>query len=131
MPRRLSTTRKIIGIALSIGLPFACGVLYLSISARPPKEGKLIQNFELHRSAFESLKTMLLADSTVLSVGESGVETEKSIIRQLPPEGGFPVARYDQYLALLKETGGSSAFRARGEHSTGVGISIWASGFAG
>jgi len=94
----------------------------------PPKEVKLIQDFNEHRAAFEQLRDMLLADEQILRVANWGVETRKGI--RVPPEGNFPLNRYNQYLALLKQVGGLVAYRDEGEHPD-PGVLVWGYGFGG
>jgi hypothetical protein len=108
-----------------------CGLfVYVVHSEKPPREQKLIENFYAHRAAYEHLRDMLLADEQVLVVASWGVETTKSVVPSLPPQGEFPINRYNEYLALLRQTGGATAFRGSGEHPE-VGIGIWTSGWAG
>lgn len=102
--------------------------LYSRYTIMPPKEVKLIQDFNEHRAAFEQLRDMLLADGQVLRVANWGVETRKGI--GVPPEGNFPLNRYNQYLALLKQVGGLVAYRDEGEHPD-PGVLVWGYGFAG
>ena len=104
-------------------------LLYVHSNSKPPKEGKLIENFRAHRDAYERLRDMLQADDQLLRVASWGVETTTSGIN-VPPEGDFPVGRYNEYLALLRETGGIGAFRGRGAHPDSVSIGVWASGWA-
>jgi hypothetical protein len=96
----------------------------------PPKEALVIRNFEAHRASFEQLRDMLIEDKDLLRVADWGVETTKVGIRK-PPEGNFPVDRYQDYLALLKEVGAAGAYRTRGSPPENVGVLVYASGFAG
>jgi hypothetical protein len=102
--------------------------LYSRYTSMPPKEVKLIQDFNEHRAAFEQLRDMLLADEQILRVANWGVETRKGI--RVPPEGNFPLNRYNQYLALLKQVGGLVANRDEGEHPD-PGVLVWGYGFGG
>lgn len=118
-------------IFLAIGATLVCVILLLPVGSEPPKESKVIENFHAHRAAFERLREMLLEDKEVLRVASWGVETTTSVGgRSIPPAGDFPVARYNQYLALLKETSGIGAFRGRGAHPDSISIGVWASGWA-
>jgi hypothetical protein len=72
---------------------------------------------------------MLLADDGLERVASWGVETTNSAITK-PPAGNFPVSRYNEYVSLLKDIDGEGAFRDRGQNPD-VGISVWASGWAG
>jgi len=103
---------------------------YLQWASEPPKEKELIENFYAHRAAFERLREMLQADEQVVRVAEWGVETTKSFIPHIPPEGDFSVARYREYLEVLKQAGGKVALRGSGEHVEPC-IGVWASGWAG
>jgi len=106
-----------------------CLFVWLFPSSKPRREEKLIENFYAHRAAFEHLRDMLQEDEQLLRVASWGVETTKSGIN-IPPEGNFPIGRYNEYLALLRETGGIGAFRGRGAHPESVSIGVWASGWA-
>jgi len=104
--------------------------LYVRASNTPPGEKKLVESFHAHRTDYERLRDMLQADEQLVRVASSGVETTESPVMHIPPEGGFPTSRYNDYLVLIKQIGGISAFRRRGEHPE-VGIGMWASGWAG
>lgn len=97
---------------------------------RPPKEAKLIQNFNEHRAAFEKLRDMLQADEQVTRVGSWGVATTKSAVPRIPPEGDLSVDRYNEYMALLKQVGGISAWRDKGKYANPE-IVVWSWGWAG
>lgn len=102
---------------------------YLYVAGIPPDETKLIANFNAHREVYERLREMLLADKTLRRVAAWGVETEKAIGPQIPPDG-LPVERYKEYLQLLKELGAEGATRGD-EPSSGSCILVWSAGFAG
>jgi hypothetical protein len=108
------------------------GVLFLYIrhSNRPPKEIKLIDNFSTHRATFERLRDMLLEDKHVLAVARWGVETTSSGPHHVQPGGDFPIDRYNEYLALLAQSGGKRVFRIRGKAEL-IGITVWATGWGG
>jgi hypothetical protein len=91
----------------------------------------LIENFYAHRAAYERLRDMLQEDKQLLRVASSGVETTNSVGIRKPPEGDLPIKfnRYDEYLALFRETGCKWAFRSRGEHSECVGVLLWGGGW--
>jgi hypothetical protein len=99
-------------------------------SNNPPREEKLIENFHANRAAYERLRGMLLEDEELLRVASWGVETKKSRFPRIPPEGDFPANRYNEYLALFKQTGSKLAFRDEGDHPM-VCIGVWAGGWAG
>jgi hypothetical protein len=98
-------------------------------SSKPPREKKLIENFYVHRAAFERLRDMLLADEDGLAVASWGVETKNSAPHRVEPGGDFPINRYNEYLALLKQTGGNRAFRFKQKDLELIGISVWATGW--
>jgi hypothetical protein len=106
-------------------------LLYVRSANKPPAEGELISNFQTHRATYERLRDMLEADKQLLRVATWGVETTESVGIRIPPEGGFPVGRYHEYLTLLREVGGIGAFRGKGEHAESVSVLVWASGFGG
>jgi hypothetical protein len=72
---------------------------------------------------------MLSEDKGVTSVATWGIDRYDSLIWEIPPEGGMPVKRYQEYLKLLKEIGASRA------HQSGdpleVSFLVWHFGFAG
>jgi hypothetical protein len=104
--------------------------LYARSTSVPPKEAKLIHNFYAHRAAFERLRDMLLADGQVIRLAGWGVATTNSVVPRVPPEGNFPLDRYKEYMALLKQVGGFAATRGEGQHPD-PSIVVWAWGFAG
>jgi hypothetical protein len=94
--------------------------VYVGYTRIPPKEAKLLQNFNEHRAAFEQLRDMLLADEHLRRVAGWGVDASKP----------FPTDRLKKYQALLEESGGKMATRSEGEHPD-PGIIVWAWGWAG
>ena len=127
-----SPTRKLLGALLALFVCVLTGTfLYIRSQGRPPGEKELTKNFYAHRDAYERLRTMLEADKQLLRLAGWGVETTGAVGVHVPPEGDFPVSRYHEYLTLLKEIGGTSAFRGKGEHSEMVGIGMWAAGWGG
>jgi hypothetical protein len=112
-------------------LALSGGFVYIRSRSTPPRERKLIENFYAHRTAYDRLRDMLEADQHLLRVAKWGVETTESVGVHVPPEGKFPISRYNEYLALLRETGGNLAFRGRGEHPESVGVGVWAAGWGG
>jgi hypothetical protein len=122
---------KILGVIVCCFVAGVVGVLlYLVSSTRPPKEAKLIQTFQAHRAEFDRLREMLQADVQVVRLATWGVVTTNSVIPRVPPEGTFPVARYSEYMVLLKRVGGSVAFRGEVQHAN-PSVLLWGSGFAG
>jgi hypothetical protein len=112
-------------VLLFSGLVF--GLLY---HGRPPSEDALIENFSQHRAAFEQLRNMLMADTQVRRVAVWGVDTIKPLGIFIPPAGNFPVERFNQYVALLKQAGGKVAFRSEGAQPE-PSVIVWAVGFGG
>ena len=102
---------------------------YFAHTIRPPKEAALLQTFFAHRSSFDRLRDMLQADGQIESVGSWGVHIRGGWISK-PPEGIFPIQRFNEYLALFKDIGAKMAWRDDGP-SPDVGIAVWRSGFAG
>ena len=78
--------------------------LYARSKSMPPKEAMFIRNFYAHRTSYERLRDMLIADKQVIRIGKWGVATQSTLFRLIPPDGEFPVARYNDYMTLLKET---------------------------
>ncbi len=103
--------------------------IYVLPSNKPPPEKKLIENFYAHRAAYERIRDMLQEDRQLLRVASSGVETTNSVGIRKPPEGGLSVNRYNEYLALLRETGAKSGFRSMGERSECAGVLLWGGGW--
>jgi|ERR1039458_46239 hypothetical protein len=123
--------KRITVIAFSIIAVLAL-LLYISdISSRPPKERKIIEGFYAHRAAYEQLRNMLIVDKELTDVADWGVRTADSPLSKMPPEGGFSVSRYHEYLALLREIGAKRAGGVSGKNATEIYILVWSSGFAG
>jgi hypothetical protein len=118
-------------IVIVLVLIILLGGLFLYDRAvnEPPPEHKVIASFYAHRAAFERLREMLIEDQQLMRVAKWGVETTKSLSH--PPDLDFPSARYQDYLALLKEAGGLVGERAEGANPKSVGVLVWASGWAG
>lgn len=105
------STISILGFVAIAGL-----VLIVLPTSKPPREEKVIENFNTNRPAYERLR-VLLADDQLLRVAEWGVETDSPMGIHHPREGGFSVDRYHEYLSLVKEVGAIGASRGRrGEH---------------
>lgn len=105
------------------------GCIYY-FAPRPPKEAKLIHNFNEHRIAFEQLRDMLQADTNLSRVASWGVETRKPFFLGYPSEENFPKDRFEQYLALLKQVHGYVGVRDEGTNGD-PGIVVWGWGWAG
>src|ERR1700744_6668871 len=99
-------------VCLFMGLASAFGIfvflIYLGMS-KPPKESILLQDFYKNRAAFEQLRDMLEADARLRRVANWGVEISQPFFLGYPSPNVFPVERFKQYLALLKQTGGRLA----------------------
>jgi hypothetical protein len=119
-----------LGGFLVTGLLIGALLAYTLRPEHPPQEKDLLDNFYAHRAVYERLRDMLLEDRQLRRVASWGVETTGSVTASRPPEGTFPLSRYNEYLALLGEVGGRGAFREQGE-SKAVGVLVYASGFAG
>ena len=100
-----------------------------SLSSRPPNESKITSDFRAHRVAYEQVRKMLLDDKGVDGIAPWGVSTTDSPISKMPPDGGMPVKRYQEYLASLKEIGAVAV--AEGKEPLETRFLIWRSGFAG
>lgn len=123
---------KLLGISVLILVAVVCGAILYDIPRhKPPREQKLIENFYAHRAAYEHLRNMLIEDKQLLRVASWGVQTKDSLVSTKPPQGDFPLDRYNEYIALLNETRGTGAYRANGDPPESVGIDVFASGWAG
>jgi hypothetical protein len=105
--------------------------LYLWSPNKPPDEGKIIDNFQARRAAYELLRDMLLADKQLKAVYvRQGVETNESGLPHPPSELNFPVGRFNEYSALLERAHSEEVFRTDGSNP-GICMSLWAAGFGG
>jgi len=120
--------KRIAIILASIVAVFGALLFWFVHSSGPPKESTLIQHFNAHRASFERLRDMLESDTQIRRLGDWGVQTDKGMF--MPPAGNFSIDRYNDYLALLKESGGKGAGRAEAAHANPT-ILLWASGFGG
>lgn len=127
----LRSIMRIAIVPLSIIAAFALLVFIMRFFSRPPKESKVLENFYVHQAAFEQLRNMLLIDREISLVADWGIQKVDSPISQMPPEGGFSVSRYHEYLALLREIGAKRAGSMNGKNATEIYFSVWGSGFAG
>jgi hypothetical protein len=107
-----------------------CFLVIVFPSNSPPREKQLLKNFYAHRASYERLRDMLLEDQELLVVASWGVETRKFRIPRIPPDGDFPVKRFNQYLAEFNQIGSRLALRAEGDHPR-VCIAAWAGGWGG
>ena len=119
-PRDKSGRRLFLSFAaIMVGL-FACSV----IARIPPNENKLIERFNAHRGAFERLKDMLEEDRQVVSVS-----TDYGVT---PKQGSkVSVARTEEYLGRLKDTGGRLLIRSDDSGEGAIWIFLWSWGWAG
>jgi hypothetical protein len=104
-------------------------LIILFISSRPPKEDRIVSDFRAHRALYERVRTMLSEDKGVEGVAPWGIQPQGSPLWKIPPDGGMPVERYQQYLALLKEIGASRV--GQREDPVEVSFGVWGGGFAG
>ena len=114
---------------ISIAALIASLFIIVLVTSRPPKESKIIRDFSAHRAAYEQVRTLLLGDKDVAAVADYGVENADSPISKIPPDGGMPAVRYQEYLALLKQIGASRV--GRGSQPLRVAFDVWASGWGG
>jgi len=98
-------------------------------SCLPPKEAKFLANFQAQRASFEQLRDMLQADKQVSRMGPWGVATT-DVIPHMPPDGGFPVERYQRYMAVFKQAEVRVAERSDAR-DPGLYFGIWGCGFGG
>jgi hypothetical protein len=120
--------RAIVSFSVVVAL-IASLITIVSISSKPPKEGKIVSDFSAHRASYERVRTMLSEDKGVEGVAPWGIRQEGSPLWNDPPEGGMATKRYQEYLALLKEIGASRVSQERGPHEVSFGI--WGSGWGG
>ncbi len=99
-------------------------------SELPPRESALVDQFRVNRSAFESLKQLLVEEEGPVDVARWGVRTRQSPVAALPPAGDFPRARFDKYVALLTRAGGEIAWRGAAARPESC-IVVWGAGWAG
>jgi hypothetical protein len=105
---------------------------FIFFSMQPPKENKVIENFEVHRAAYERLRDMILADQQVKAIYAGfGVETTGSGLPHRPSEVNFSAGRYDEYTALLKQVGKGVVFRTEEKQSKLFCVIAWGAGWAG
>jgi hypothetical protein len=123
-----NTFKRFVIIFLFAVVAFGGCIYYFA--PKPPKESKLIQNFNEHRADYEKLRDMLQVDTNLTRVASWGVETRKPVFLGNPPGGNFSVERYNEYLTLLKKVGGFVASRDEGEHPN-FSIVVWGWGWAG
>lgn len=106
--------------------------IVLSLIMKPPKETKIIEDFQAHRVAYERLRDMFLADQQIMGVHVGyGVKTADSPGVRTPSDVNFSVSRYAEYVALLKEIGKRRAFRTAEKQSNLICVIAWGAGWAG
>ena len=126
----MRSSRRFAIVSFSVVAAFivSCSVIE-SIADRPPKEARIVSDFRAHRAAYERVRAMLAEDKNVEGVAPWGIQSEGSPIRKIPPDGGMPVKRYQEYLALLKEIGASRVDQER--DPVEVSFGTWSSGWGG
>jgi hypothetical protein len=90
----------------------------------------LVRQFEENRAAYDRLRDLLVDDVSLRNVGRSGVQMEDSPIYVAPPTALISIAKYQEYMDLLKSTGGTRASRSVGLHPA-ICIGVAAEGWAG
>jgi hypothetical protein len=91
---------------------------------------ELVRRFEENRVAYDRLRDLLVNDVSLRDVGNSGVQMEDSPIHVGPPTPLISTAKYQEYMDLLKSTGGTRASRSEGLHPA-ICIGVAAEGWAG
>lgn len=116
------------GFVLLVAGTFLAFVYFTS----PPRETKLLADFYANRAAFEKLRDMLQEDEQIHRLGAFGVYTVKNGTPGLskPPEGDFPLERFQQYLTLLKQAHALGVLRNDDLYPY-LSILVWRTGFAG
>jgi hypothetical protein len=117
---------KISTVAVLLFILAFVGCIYFP-APRPPKEAKIIQQFNEHRAAFEQLRNMLQTDANLRRIAYWGVETEKPFFLGYPTGTNFSIDRFNKYISLFEDVGALAAWRDEGMHAD-VGIGIWAWG---
>ena len=127
----MSYFRRFTIIMFSVVALIASFFVIVTISSRPPKEGKIVSYFRAHWASYERLRTMLTEDKDkgVEGVATWGIQPEGSPLWKIPPDGGMPVERYQQYLVLLKEIGADRV--DLGRDPLEVSFPVWGSGWGG
>jgi len=115
--------------ASSIGVVLLGVFAIVSFTGGPPDEARLIAKFEKHHVIYYRLLAMMFQDSDVREVAAWGIEKVQGPPTLHPPEGGFPLDRYNEYLALLKEIGATGVWRSRDDNQ--ICFLTWSSGFGG
>jgi hypothetical protein len=123
------TTWKSRGVLFALLFIAICGLSAFALfSMKPPSEVKLIGRFNVHRSAYESLRAMLLEDKQIREVYVGyGLQTTGSPLLRGPSEINFPVSRYNEYETLLQQAETNAAFRS----GDLICIGAWGAGWAG
>ena len=126
----MRTFRRFWIISLTVVAAFivSCSVVAF-ISDRPPKEEKILRDFRAHRASYERVRMMLSEDKSVEGVAPWGIQLDSSPVWKIPPDGGMPVNRYQDYLALLKQIGASRV--GQEGNPPEVSFGVWGSGFGG
>ena len=127
--KRRNRTVLYVLLALAASLVAVVVLFYLSLP-KPPKESELLHQFEMNRAAFEQLRDMLRADTNVQRVADWGIATWKPHFIGEPAAANFPMDRYQQYRALLRQVGGKVAFRSDGEPAN-ISVCVWIGGHFG
>jgi hypothetical protein len=105
-------------------------LLLLCSCGRSPSDEELVRQFQEHRAAYDRLRDLLIDDANLRDVGTSGVQMADSPIHVAPPMPPISTAKYQEYMDLLKSTGGTRASRSEGLHPA-ICIGVAAEGWAG
>ena len=105
-------------------------LILLSGCGRSPSDQELVQRFEENRAAYDRLRNLLVDDTSVSDVGQPGVQMADSPIHVAPPTPPVSKEKYQEYMDLLKSTGGIRASRSEGLHAA-ICIGVYAEGWAG
>ncbi len=130
--RTVRVRKWVFVLLISFGVLF-CGLLVFHfISMKPPTENELIRRFQMHRASYERLRQMLIEDKEINSVYvDDGVGMADSPLIKKPSEANFSVGRYNEYVNLLRQVGGSAEFKNREGEPGLICVSVWGAGWAG
>jgi hypothetical protein len=127
-----TAVRILVWAAMAYALLFMGVCALIHTTTKPPKEERLLQNFQQHRAAFEQLRDMLNEDINLSRVGTWGIDRRHPFFLGYPTENEFPKDRFGKYQALLKEAGAGVASRREGEKvEADPSVVVWGCGFAG
>jgi len=120
---------KRISVPLFLVLAIAICTLLFRESNSPLSDEALIKNFGDRKLAYERLRDLFLADGKILVIADWGVRTAGSVLTVKPPIAELSLARYEQYLTLLKDVGARGLSRSEAGLPEAC-IYVWSAGFA-